>query len=90
MTDARQNSASFSAYVDRVEGELAVIVLDGDDGFQFDLPLGRLPVGAKAGDHLLINIQLDQEGAEAALRRVAELQQELKQRSALDTTEFKL
>lgn len=90
MIDAHQNSAGFNAYVDRIEAGLAVIILKDDDGFQFDLPLHQLPTGTKAGDHLLIHIELEREAAQATLRRVTELQQELKQGADLDATEFKL
>ncbi len=90
LIDARQTTASFEAYVDRIEEGLAVIVASDGSGVQFELPLGRLPQGAKAGDHLIIGIQLDQESTEAALQRVAKLQRELKRTSDSDTTQFKL
>jgi hypothetical protein len=90
LTDDNQPQTSFGAYLDRFEGGRAVVIAGEDGEIQLDLPLDRLPQGAKAGDHLTINVRLDPEGTEAARARITELQQELKQASDPHTTEFKL
>src|SRR5690349_5838759 len=90
LTDDNHPQTSFSAYLDRVEGGRAVVIAGDDGEIQLDLPLDRLPQGAKAGDHLIISIGLDPESTETARERITELQQELKQSSGPHTTEFKL
>jgi len=88
LTDERNNSSGFKAFIDRVENGLAVIVASDDSGLQFDVPLDRLPSTAKAGDHLTVSFQLDADSAEATLRRITELQRELAQTTQPDN--FKL
>jgi Protein of unknown function (DUF3006) len=81
---------SIKAFVDRIESGLAVILLSDGSGVQFDLPLEYLPQGTKAGDHLLINFQLDPESREETLRRIAELKRRFTEDSDPQQTEFKL
>ncbi len=90
MTDDGQNSISFQAYIDRIENGLAVIVLGDEDGVQFDLPLDHLPPGAKAGEHLVINILLDEQGKDATLRRITKLRNDLEHGEDSDATGFKI
>lgn len=90
MTDDKQNSVCLNAYVDRVENGLAVIVLDNEDGIQFDLPLDCLPPDVKAGEHLTIYIQLDKQGKEASQQRIAKLLDELGHGADSDATGFKI
>ena len=78
------------AFIDRIEGEFAVLVLAGDPPVQFDLPLRALPEGLGAGDHLLLRIDPDPEAATATLRRVEELQRELTEGSDSDRLHHQL
>jgi hypothetical protein len=78
------------AFVDRIESGLAVILLSDGSGVQFDLPLDYLPPGVEAGDHLVINFQLDPESREETLRSIAELKKRLAEDSDPQQTEFKL
>jgi DUF3006 family protein len=81
---------SIKAFVDRIESGLAVILLSDGSGVQFDLPLDYLPPGVEAGDHLVINFQLDPESREETLRSIAELKKRLAEDSDPQQTEFKL
>ena len=84
------SNESIKAYVDRIESGLAVILLSDGSGVQFDLPLEYLPQGTEAGDHLLINFQLDPESREETLRNITELKKRLTKDSDTQQTEFKL
>lgn len=53
-----------------------MIASDGD-GFQFDVPMDRLPATVQAGDHLTVTFRLDTDSAADTLRRITELQHEL-------------
>ena len=77
MIDDCPNTTDFKAFIDRVENGLAVIV--AEDGFQFDVPLDRLPSKAKAGDHLVVSFRIDAETTSSTLERITELQRELTQ-----------
>jgi hypothetical protein len=88
LTDERNNSTSFKAFIDRVENGLAVIVASDDGELQFDVPLDRLPSTAKAGDHLTVSFHFNADSAEATLRQINELQRELAQSTQPDN--FKL
>jgi len=77
------------AFVDRIESDLAVILLSDGSGVQFDLPLKYLPPDTEAGDHLVISFQLDPESREATLRNIEELKRQLTEGND-QQTEFKL
>ena len=77
------------AFVDRIESDLAVILLSDGSGVQFDLPLKYLPPDTKPGDHLVISFQLDPESREATLRNIEELKRQLTEGND-QQTEFKL
>ena len=65
------------ALIDRIEGELAVIVASDDDRVRFNLPIRYLPEGVRDGDHLDIVFGIDEDGREAELKRVESLQKSL-------------
>jgi hypothetical protein len=93
MPDDKQpagGDATIRAFVDRIESNLAVILLSDDAGVQFDLPVQYLPPGIRAGDHLVINFRLDPAGAAATLQNVSELKRQLTEDSDPRQTEFKL
>jgi DUF3006 family protein len=75
-----KKQASTKLAVDRIEGDLAVLVLYDDDGVKFDLPLRYLPDGVKEGDHLLMNFREDEASRASEQKRVDDLLKELKSR----------
>lgn len=66
--------------VDRIEGDLAVLVLYDDDSVKFNVPILVLPEGLKEGDHLRIRFDRDDEGREQEQDRISDLLNELKRR----------
>ena len=61
-----------SAYKDRFEGEVAVILL-GDDMKQAKFPKSYLPADVSEGDYITISIAYDKETAEQAEKEALEL-----------------
>ncbi|MBN1434084.1 DUF3006 family protein [Candidatus Fermentibacterales bacterium] len=68
--------------VDRIEGETAVILLDG--GGRLLLPLALLTEGAAEGSVLRIEIAVDAEESAARLDRIRDLRRELLERHESD------
>jgi DUF3006 family protein len=64
--------------IDRIEGDLAVLVLYDDDRVKFNLPLRYLPDGTGEGDHLLMNFVSDDLSRESEKKRIDNLLKELK------------
>ncbi len=71
---------STSVFIDRIEGDLAVLVLHDDDRVKFNLPLRYLPDGVREGDHLLMSLREDEESRDSQKKRVDDLLKELKSR----------
>ncbi|MDD4652988.1 MAG: DUF3006 domain-containing protein [Methanothrix sp.] len=69
------------AVIDRVEGELAVLLLGDKGEFKLNLPLSHLPEGCKEGDILNMSFERDVVGTEQAKERVSGLMGKLKQKS---------
>ena len=86
----KEEPPQLSAFIDRIEENLAVIVFSEDDRFQFDLPLKYLPAGVKEGDHLTINFQLDPASTEATRQRIVEMKKELTKDKDPNQMNFKL
>ena len=61
-----------SAYIDRYEGNLAVLLL-GDDMKKVNFPKEFLPADADEGDYITIDIALDKEANEQAEAEALEL-----------------
>jgi len=49
-------------YVDRIEGDMAVLVEDSDAGREMPVPLSRLPEGTKAGQWLTVAVPASRAG----------------------------
>ena len=78
----RSRSVTIHAVIDRIEdNEMAVILLGDDEKEKIDLPVSFLPAGVSDGDHLRIQITLDEESRAAAENRIRKLQDELEQKS---------
>ena len=54
-----------SAYIDRYEGDLAVLLL-GEEMKKVNFPRAYLPSGLREGDYVTIDIRYDKERTEAA------------------------
>lgn len=61
-----------SAYIDRYEGELAVLLL-GDNMKKVNFPKEFLPAEAGEGDYVKIDITLDEEANDEAEEEALEL-----------------
>lgn len=68
---------SSKVVIDRVEGDMAVVVLFDDDSVKFNLPVKHLPEGVKDGDHLQMTFSVDKESRESQKKKVADLLSEL-------------
>ena len=72
--------ASTKLVIDRIEGDLVVLVLYEDDGVKFDLPLRYLPDGVREGDHLVMSFREDEASRESEQKRIDDLLKNLKSR----------
>jgi hypothetical protein len=68
------------AVIDRIEGELAVVLMGEKGEFKINLPLAQLPAGCHEGDILKISIERDTVATEQAKERVSELMEKLKKK----------
>lgn len=66
--------------IDRIEGDLAVLVLYDDERVKFNLPVRYLPEGARDGDHLQMSFVKDELSRETEKKRIDNLLEELKGR----------
>ena len=73
-----KSGGSTKVVVDRIEGDLAVLVLYEDDRVKFNLPLHYLPEGVREGDHLQMGFAQDEESRESERKRVGDLLKDLK------------
>lgn len=69
---------SSKVIIDRIEGDLAVLVLHDDDGVKLNVPVALLPDGAKGGDHLTMSFVTDKASKESEKKRIDNLLAELK------------
>ena len=69
------------AVIDRVEGELAVLLLGDKGEFRLNFPLSLLPEGVKEGDIMSISIERDLAATEQTKERVSGLMDKLKKKS---------
>ncbi|MDP2217416.1 MAG: DUF3006 domain-containing protein [Methanolobus sp.] len=70
--------SSFKASLDRVEGNIAVLLVRDEETIKVDIPLSLLPSGSKEGDILDISILKDVEDTADAKKRVSSLLEKLK------------
>lgn len=71
-------STSMKVVIDRIEGDLAVLVLYDDDRVKFNFPLRCLPEGAREGDHFQMGFSEDEASRESEKRRIDTLLRDLK------------
>lgn len=68
------------ATIDRIEGELAVLLMGEDGRVKVNMPLVLLPPGSREGDILTISIERDPEATRQAKDRVSGLMEKLKKK----------
>jgi hypothetical protein len=68
------------AVIDRIEGELAVVLLGERGEFKLNLPLSQLPEGCREGDILNVSFERDQVATEQAKERISGRMEKLKKR----------
>ena len=73
-----KSGRSTRVVIDRIEGDLAVLVIYDDDRVKFNLPVRYLPQGAREGDHLQVSFVSDEVSRELERKRVEDLLKELK------------
>ena len=67
-------------FLDRIEGNTALLISQEDESRRFTLPLSLLPTGSREGDMFSIRIERDGKATEAAKERVSGLIEKLKKR----------
>ena len=68
------------ATIDRVEGTMAMLILQDDEAVRFNLPVSFLPPGCREGDILTIGIERDTTGTKEAKERLSGRIERLKNR----------
>ncbi len=68
---------NIKAYIDRIEGNLAVIYLGDDQSDKIDLPIKFLPNGVKEDMHLKIIINIDSQSSKDVSKEVEDLRSKL-------------
>lgn len=69
---------SSKVIIDRIEADLAVLVLYDDDRVKFNMPVRLLPEGAQDGDHLEMSFARDEDSRNIEKKRIENLLSELK------------
>jgi hypothetical protein len=59
--------------VDRIEGDIAVLIYDDDDSVKVNLPVSLLPENIAEGDHLKVSVTKDELSRAEMKRRIEEL-----------------
>jgi hypothetical protein len=73
-----KSPASIKVIIDRVEGDVAVLVLYDDDRVKFNLPVSYLPDGTIDGDHFQMSFTKDDLSRESEKKRVDDLLKQLR------------
>lgn len=73
----RQKKVEISAFVDRIEGDIAVILIGEEQDVRINLPLKYLPANVSEGHWLRISIEIDHKKTDAVRKRVRQLMEEL-------------
>jgi hypothetical protein len=80
MTDevkVKSDSPKLKVVIDRIEDEIATIVLYDDDSVHFNLPAQFLPEGTKDGDHFQITFKKDKESRDVEKKKADDLLKDL-------------
>jgi len=65
------------AFLDRIEGDIAVLYLDEDETFKVDIPVQFLPANIKEGITLKLTIDIDKKNTEKTGKEVEDLRRSL-------------
>ena len=77
MQDRCESSNQVSGYVDRIEGDIAIVIISDELSTQIDMPARLLPAGIRPGDHLIIGFNIDPQATDETSRNVSELRRQL-------------
>jgi hypothetical protein len=77
------------ATLDRVEGDMAVLLIRNDESMKLNVPIALLPEGCREGDILDIIIARDDRATREAGSRVSSLLQKLEGKSRGDSGTIK-
>jgi hypothetical protein len=69
---------TFKTTLDRIENNIAVLLVRPEETIRLNLPLSLLPEGSKEGDILTIDITKDEQETEQAKEKVSSLLERLK------------
>jgi hypothetical protein len=72
---------NFKVTLDRIEENIAVLLVREDEKIRINIPLAFLPEGSREGDILDIKIVRDVQETEAAKERVTNLLEELQKKN---------
>ncbi len=67
------NKTKCNVIIDRLEDDLAVIVMADDDSVKFNLPVTYLPAGTGGGDHLVLTFAPDKPSKDEMRKQIEEL-----------------
>jgi hypothetical protein len=73
---------SFKVSLDRIEGDIAVLLVRDEETIKLDIPLSLLPESSKEGDIFYISITKDEKETDDAKHRVTSLIEKLKNKHA--------
>lgn len=76
--------------IDRIEGDIAVMLISDNEEISLDIPIQYLPIETRAGDHFDVTFTPDLASKKAAQERTKELLKELTKDSNPEETDFKL
>jgi hypothetical protein len=71
------SDSTIKVFIDRIEGDLAVVVLSGDDRVKFNLPVKYLPEGAGEGTHMRLRLKVDEASRKSETDKIAGLLEKL-------------
>lgn len=72
---------NFKVTLDRIEGNIAVLLLRDEESIKIDIPLFLLPPESEEGDILNISIVRDVQETEAAKERISSLLHKLEDKN---------
>lgn len=77
-------------FIDRIESNIAVMLIVDREGINLDIPIEYLPEGVRAGDYFDISFTSDPASRVTAEQRTKDLLKELTKDNDPDQTDFKL
>jgi hypothetical protein len=78
LLEESDNMVNVNAAIDRIENNVAVLILSNKNTDQVIVPLRIMPRDVKEGDIVSINIRMNNKETEIVKRRVSEMLKELR------------